>query len=122
MSKQQEQAQIAVLEYPDCVRLRKGMYLTNPDQCVFEIVDNSVDEFAAGRCDRIEVSILGEEVRIVDNGGGIPISPSTDPGYEGRPQCEIAMTVLHAGGKFSSAGKEGSYKTSTGGMNGRYWQ
>ena len=118
MAKEIEQAQISVLEFPDCVRKRKGMYLTSPDQCVFEIVDNAVDEFAAGRCNKIEVKISNEQVSISDNGGGIPITPSKDPGYEGKPQAEVAMTVLHAGGKFLSAGKEGAYKTSTGGMNG----
>lgn len=111
----QEQAQISVLKYPDNVRLRKGMYLPSKTHCIYEIVDNSVDEFSAGRCSTIYVFIVGDEVTVVDNGGGIPITPSDSPGYEGKPQVEVAMTVLHAGGKF---GDEKGYQTNTGGLNG----
>ena len=110
-----EQAQISVLTFPDCVRLRKGMYLSSPDQCIFEMIDNAIDEYAAGRCSKIDVAIVDDKVIVSDNGGGIPITPSTDPGYEGMPQAEGAYTVLHAGGKF---GRDNGYKTNTGGMNG----
>lgn len=95
-----EQAQISVLTFPDCVRLRKGMYLSSPDQCIFEMIDNAIDEYAAGRCTEIDVAIVDDKVVVSDNGGGIPITPSTDPGYEGMPQAEVAYTVLHAGGKI----------------------
>ena len=91
------------------------MYLNTPDQCIFEIVDNSVDEYMAGRCTQISVFIDDETVYVKDNGGGIPIKPSNAPGYEGVPMVEVAMSTLHAGGKFA---KEGGYTTSTGGMNG----
>lgn len=111
----ENQADISVLDYPDCVRKRTGMYLNTPDQCVFEIVDNSVDEYMAGRCDRITVYVTDETIMIKDNGGGIPIKPSTAPGYEGVPMVEVAMRTLHAGGKFNA---KGGYTTSTGGMNG----
>lgn len=110
-----DQADISVLDYPDCVRQRPGMYLNTPDQCIFEIVDNSVDEYMAGRCTQISVYIDDETVYVKDNGGGIPIKPSNAPGYEGVPMVEVAMSTLHAGGKFA---KEGGYTTSTGGMNG----
>jgi len=110
-----EQASISVLDYPENVRLRRGMYLKDPDHTVFEIVDNAVDEYAAGHGDTIAVGIIGDEVIVEDNGNGIPITPHKDPRYKGKSQAEVAYTVLHAGGKF---GTEGAYKTNTGGMNG----
>lgn len=118
-----DQKEIDVLRFPDNVRKRRGMYLMNPDHCVFEMIDNSVDEFAAGSCDTIYVSIVdnadGETVvTVMDNGSGIPMSPSNDPEYKGIAQAEIAYTVLHAGGKFGGGSTGHGYKTSTGGMNG----
>ena len=116
-----EQKQIDVLRYPDCVRLRKGMYLMNPDHCVFEMVDNAIDEAAAGSADTIVVAAIDDAesgqtiITVEDNGSGIPMTPSTDPEYAGLAQAEVAYTVLHAGGKF---GTSNGYKTSTGGMNG----
>jgi len=112
-----EQAQISVLRFPECVRLRKEMYLNNPDHCIYEIVDNSVDEHAAGRCNAIAVAIVGanKEVIVEDDGNGIPIAPHKDPEYAHLSQAEVAYTVLHAGGKF---GKAGGYKTNTGGLHG----
>lgn len=115
-----QQADISVLRYPDNVRVRRGMYLVSPDQCVFEMVDNAVDEYAAGRCKNIAVAIIGEEVIVVDDGSGIPIKPSTDPEYKGMPMAEVAYTTLHAGGKFGDNSKN-SYTTNTSGMNGRLW-
>jgi DNA gyrase subunit B len=112
---QNQAAQIEVLEYPQNVRKRKEMYLPNKDHAVFEIVDNAVDEYAAGRCTSIAVVIHGDEVIIEDDGGGIPITPHKDPKFNGLSQAEVAYTVLHAGGKF---GGEGSYKTATGGLHG----
>lgn len=116
-----EQKQIDVLRYPDCVRLRKGMYLMNPDHCVFEMVDNAIDEHVAGSADTILVAAIDDNqkqetvITVEDNGSGIPMSPSTDPEYKGLAQAEVAYTVLHAGGKFSQSG---GYKTSTSGCNG----
>jgi DNA gyrase, B subunit len=116
-----EETKISVLRYPDNVRLRKGMYLSSKDQCVFEIVDNSVDEYAAGYCNEIDVSMIWDDddyiVSVKDNGRGIPTKPSDDPEWKGYSQAEVAMVVLHAGGKFSQL--EGAYKTNTGGMNGK---
>ena len=117
-----EETKISVLRYPDNVRLRKGMYLSSKDQCVFEIVDNAVDEYAAGYCDTIHVTMTLDsdneyKVKISDNGRGIPTKESDDSEWKGYSQAEVAMLSLHAGGKFGSSA-EGSYKTSTSGMNG----
>lgn len=111
-----KQAQISVLEFPDNVRLRRGMYLPSKDHAVSEIVDNGVDEGAAGYADTIIVTINQDQVvNVCDNGRGIPVTPHKDPKYKGLTQAEVAYTVLHAGGKF---GTEDGYKTITGGLNG----
>ena len=110
-----QQAGIDVLDYPENVRLRRGMYLNNPDHTVFEIVDNAVDEFSAGHADTIAVGIIGEEVIVEDNGAGIPVTPHKDPRFKGISQAEVAYTTLHAGGKF---GISSGYSTTTAGLNG----
>lgn len=111
------QAQISFLDFPECVRQRVGIYLMDPNHCVDEVVDNSVDEAMAGRCDTISVYVNPEKLSasVLDNGGGIPITPHSDPAFKGKPQAEVAMTVLHAGGKF---GKDDGYVTATGGQHG----
>lgn len=94
-----KQAQISVLEFPDNVRLRRGMYLPSKDHAISEIVDNGVDEGAAGHADTIIVNINKEQVvNVCDNGRGIPVSMHKDPKYAGLTQAEVAYTVLHAGG------------------------
>jgi DNA gyrase subunit B len=85
---------------------------------VFEIIDNAVDEVLAGRATAIAIAIVGNNVdgnvvTVEDNGSGIPITPSAK--YPELSQAAVAMTVLHAGGKF---GKEGGYKTASGGLHG----
>lgn len=96
--------------------MRRGMYLISPNHCIYEIVDNAVDEFSAGRCTKITVTVHNDNmISVVDNGGGIPVTPSKDPQYKGKSQALVAMTVLHAGGKFSS---EDGYKSNTTGLNG----
>lgn len=114
MAKVINQAQIMDLPFPDCVRLRRGMYISNPNQAVTEIVDNSVDEYFAGFCNMIAVAIINGEITVQDNGRGIPVTE-----VEGKPglsQVEQAFTVLHAGGKF---GQKNGYSKKTSGMNGR---
>lgn len=110
-----KQAQIDVLEFPESVRHRKGMYISNINQMVTEIVDNSVDEHYAGYCNNIAV-VIDEENRqytVQDDGRGIPVT--THKKFTDKSQVEVAFTTLHGGGKF---GTEDGYAAKTGGMNG----
>lgn len=114
------QAEIDELPFPDCVRLRKGMYLPKIDYLVYEIVDNSIDEHLVKDshgipyCNNIYLKITPEgEIYVQDDGRGIPIIASKkDPT---KSMAEVAYTKLHAGGKF---GKKGGYNVKTGGLNG----
>ena len=115
-SKTYDANSISVLEGLEAVRKRPGMYIGSVstkglNHLIYEIVDNSVDEFLAGYCNEITVSLNNDgTATIIDNGRGIPVGINE---RTGKTAVEMVFTMLHAGGKFG----DGGYKIS-GGLHG----
>ena len=120
MAKNYNADQLTVLQGLEAVRKRPGMYIGGVNSaglhhCVWEILDNSIDEAMNGHASEITLTLhkSADTVTISDNGRGIPVDKNKKTGKSG---LELVLTELHAGGKFQNDGS-GNYKTS-GGLHG----
>ncbi len=111
-----DESSIQVLEYPENIQRRPGMYVGGKGESALhhlaiEVIDNSVDEALAGSCQTIDVTIRKDgSITVTDDGRGFPVGIHPE---KGKSTLEIAFTELHSGGKF----EQGSYSTS-GGLHG----
>ncbi|MFN9267072.1 MAG: DNA gyrase subunit B [Planctomycetaceae bacterium] len=111
--------QIRALKGLEGIRMRPAMYIGGTDarglhHLVFEVVDNSIDEFGAGHGSTITVRLNADgSCSCSDDGRGIPVGPMPD--QDNKPAVEVVLTGLHAGGKFD---RKGGYKKGTGGLHG----
>ena len=102
-----DSSKLGKLEGLEAVRKKPGMYIGGTDEralhhCVTEVLDNSVDEYLAGKCDRIDLTIhVDGSLSIRDNGRGIPVD--IHPEYK-IPGVELVLTTLHSGGKYGQGG------------------
>ena len=116
MSKKYDGSSIDILEGLEAVRIRPGMYIGSTGSrglhhCIWEILDNCIDESLAGYCDTISVTLHKDNsITVEDNGRGIPVDIHPKAKI---PTVRVVYTILHAGGKF----KEGAYSVS-GGLHG----
>src|SRR6266704_3340077 len=108
-----DSSKLGKLEGLEAVRKKPGMYIGGTDEralhhCVSEVLDNSVDEFLAGYCTHIDVTIHADgSISIRDNGRGIPVDINKE---ENMPGVELVLTRLHSGGKYG----QGNYEYSGG--------
>ena len=99
---------LSVLEGLEAVRKRPGMYIGTTDSrglmhCLWEIIDNAVDEALGGHCDAIDIVLHADSsVEVRDNGRGIPVDVEPKTGLTG---VEVVFTKLHAGGKFGGSSR-----------------
>lgn len=108
---------IKTLEGIEAIRMRSGMYIGSVSQngvqhITLEIISNAIDEYMAGYCNKIDISVNKDEITVKDNGRGVPFGKAKD----GSETLENIFTKLHTGAKFDEAGQAG-YNTSTG-LNG----